>query len=209
MLTTLAGPKSGAPASATSTASMVGNLMRQWDLAPAKALARPCRRDRFSAPAARRRSSGLGLDREGASPRLARQKIGDAAGSVAAGAGEGPVVVIDERVGKRFRRTRVAQNHHLIVVETFCAMNGARFLRRGRRGAAAQVEDQDLVAGPVHAREFFGRRAGSQEWRGLLIVAEVVDLGGRGQPTRGYNWPLPLAFRVVDDARAEPHDSFA
>ena len=34
----------------------VGDLMRQRDFAPAEAVARPCRRDRLSAPAARRRS---------------------------------------------------------------------------------------------------------------------------------------------------------
>ena len=75
-------------------------------------------------------------------------------------------------------------------------MDGARVFRRRAHGRTPQVEHEDRVAGPVHARD----RAAGERMAGDQALASLWGSGAR-RPTQ--------AGRPVDRARAELRDGVA
>ena len=106
MLTTLAGPKSGAssPDRRISTRRVSATGMRQRDFVPGEARRAHVDAVGPGAEALAGDQPGRGLDRQRLGARLARQPVGDAARAVATGAGLAAVVVVDADEGERSRR---------------------------------------------------------------------------------------------------------
>ncbi len=95
--------------------------------------------------------AGVGLETQ----RLlafARQSIGDAARSIAAGGGKRTVDIVDAHEGVVARPARPMERHQLIEPQAGRIGDGARFLRRKLMVAPAQVENENLVSGAVHAQ---------------------------------------------------------
>src|SRR5580704_11543861 len=134
--------------------------------------------------------SGLGLDAHGADPQLAAQPIRHATRAVAARANERPIVVIDQHVGRGSCGLRIAEHHHLIVAEARRPVDGARVFRGRTHGRAAQVEHENGVASPIHARD----RAISERMARYQALASFWSSSAR-RPTQ--------AGRPVDRSGAE------
>src|SRR6202167_40062 len=144
--------------------SRVGHGMLKWNGVPFEARRAHVHPVGPRSKTLARDDPGLGLDFDGADREFAAQPIRDATYAVAASASECAIVVIDEHVGRRGRRLWITQDHHLIVAEARRAIDRARVFRRRAGARTPHVEQENDVAGPVHARDRAARErmAGDQ-----------------------------------------------
>ena len=127
--------------------------------------------------------ASFSLDVDGADPELTAQSIGDASCAVAACARERAIVVIDEHVGRGVRRPWITQDHHLIVAQARRAMDRPRVFRRRALGRTPQVEHENGVACPVHARNCAaGKRMAGDQVPSLPLEFERPPFQA-GEPT--------------------------
>src|SRR6185312_3873528 len=179
----------------------VAELLGQWDLVPGKA-----RRAHVDGELRILRRPAIDHARaclEGKIVLAGRgaEQGSDAAHAVAAGAGFGTVVVVDAHEGVGARRARCIERHQLVVVHALARARRARFLGRDRGRAGAQVDDDDLVADPVHLDERpVGERA--HLFTCVLPAGPVARLspGLYGESTAIGQWPC-YTVRPAENGR--------
>ena len=126
--------------------------MGQGDAGPVEAGAAHVDAEAAVGEAFSREVAGDGADDLVGAAVLLEQEVGDAAGGVAAGAGLGAVGVVDahEQVGVGAGRGRF-EGDELVAADAGAAVAEGGDARGGEaEGAAAVVEDDEVVAGAVH-----------------------------------------------------------
>ena len=98
--------------------------------------------------------AGNCLEGEGLAPRFGGERLHDAARAVAAGLRLGPVRIQDIDPGVGAVRLRIVDRHDLVELGLRIGVQRNRRFRRHLVRSAAHVDDEDLVAKPVHLREF-------------------------------------------------------
>ena len=79
--------------------------------------------------------------------------ISDATRTIAAGTRFRAVIIEDPHKGLGIGRVAIFNHHQLIIGQARGSMNGARILWRDGGSRAAQVNDHNFIAQPIHLGE--------------------------------------------------------
>ncbi|ENN89652.1 hypothetical protein RHSP_37059 [Rhizobium freirei PRF 81] len=161
-------------------AAGIGKFLGQRDLVPGKDRLAHIDRNRAVFVLSRIQDAGDGLEGENLLAGFGRQRLHDAARAIAAGLRLRAIAVQNVDPGIGALHLGIVDRHDLVELGGRIDVERNRRRRRHHILAAAHVDNQDLVAKPVHPREF------DRIAHGIIPIVELYMAETRGN----YQWDM-------------------